>query len=167
MFLINRCLRFIIRDWWPHNWISNTALYQRCHQKPVSIEILEHVLERKWRWVGYTLGKGREEICKQALTVLFNEQHIPPYVVLQNPAAQLLIEILFSIVFIYLYFVTARSDNGRSLDRRRKCVRHAPAGKRWASESLCTRNHPIKSIATWWTFWKLTPIVKWSAANHS
>ncbi|XP_062708125.1 uncharacterized protein LOC134288178 [Aedes albopictus] len=51
---INRCLRFIIRTWWLHNWISNTELHRRCHQEPMSTEIRE----RKWSWVGYTLRKG-------------------------------------------------------------------------------------------------------------
>ena len=60
---VNRCLRYIIRAWWPHNWISNTELHRRCHQKPISTEILE----RKWRWVGHTLRKSGTEICKQAL----------------------------------------------------------------------------------------------------
>jgi hypothetical protein len=60
---INRCLRYIIRAWWPHNWISNAELHRRCHQKPVATEIRE----RKWRWVGHTLRRGGNEICKQAL----------------------------------------------------------------------------------------------------
>ncbi|VDO15268.1 unnamed protein product [Brugia timori] len=60
---INRCLRYIIRAWWPHNWISNAELHRRCHQKPISTEIRE----RKWRWVGHTLRKSGNEICKQAL----------------------------------------------------------------------------------------------------
>ncbi|XP_058816287.1 uncharacterized protein LOC131679564 [Topomyia yanbarensis] len=60
---INRCLRYIIRAWWPHNWISNAELHRRCHQKPIATEIRE----RKWRWVGHTLRRGGNEICKQAL----------------------------------------------------------------------------------------------------
>ena len=60
---VNRCLRYIIRSWWPHNWISNAELHRRCHQKPIATEIRQ----RKWRWVGHTLRRSGNEICKQAL----------------------------------------------------------------------------------------------------
>jgi len=60
---VNRCLRNIIRAWWPHNWISNAELHRRCRQKPIKTEIRQ----RKWRWIGHTLRKGGNEICKQAL----------------------------------------------------------------------------------------------------
>ncbi|XP_058449241.1 uncharacterized protein LOC131429207 [Malaya genurostris] len=60
---INRCLRYIIRAWWPDNWISNAELHHRCHQKP----ILTDIRERKWMWVGHSLRKRGNEICKQAL----------------------------------------------------------------------------------------------------
>lgn len=60
---INRCLRYIIRAWWPHNWISNADLHRRCHQQPIQTEIRQ----RKWGWVGHTLRRGGNEICKQAL----------------------------------------------------------------------------------------------------
>ncbi|XP_058456754.1 uncharacterized protein LOC131434127 [Malaya genurostris] len=60
---INRCLRYIIRTWWPDNWISNAELHRRCHQKP----ILTEIRERKWRSVGHSLRKSGKEICKQTL----------------------------------------------------------------------------------------------------
>ena len=60
---VNRCLRYIIRAWWPHNWISNSDLHRRCHQRPITTEIRE----RKWRWIGHTLRRGTTEICREAL----------------------------------------------------------------------------------------------------
>ncbi|XP_058827997.1 uncharacterized protein LOC131687920 [Topomyia yanbarensis] len=59
----SRCLRYIIRAWWPHNWISNAELHRRCHQKPIATEIRE----RKGTWVGHALHGSGDEICKQAL----------------------------------------------------------------------------------------------------
>ncbi|XP_055588419.1 uncharacterized protein LOC129740683 [Uranotaenia lowii] len=40
---VNRCLRNIIRAWWPGNWISNEELHRRCHQRALEIEIRERV----------------------------------------------------------------------------------------------------------------------------
>uniref|UniRef100_A0A1B0CEZ9 DUF6451 domain-containing protein n=1 Tax=Lutzomyia longipalpis TaxID=7200 RepID=A0A1B0CEZ9_LUTLO len=60
---VNRCLRNIIRAWWPHNWISNRDLHVKCDQRPIELEIRE----RKWRWIGHTLRKPADEICREAL----------------------------------------------------------------------------------------------------
>ena len=60
---INRCLRFILRVWWPNNWMSNDTLWQLCNQRPVETEIRE----RKWRWTGHTLRKNVNEVCREAL----------------------------------------------------------------------------------------------------
>jgi hypothetical protein len=60
---VNRCLRNIIRAWWPDNWISNAELHRRCHQRAIEIEIRE----RKWKWIGHTLRRGGNEICREAL----------------------------------------------------------------------------------------------------
>jgi hypothetical protein len=58
----NRCLRYILRVWWP-NVISNKDLYKRCTIKPIPLIIKE----RKWQWIGHTLRKEPDEICRQAL----------------------------------------------------------------------------------------------------
>lgn len=60
---VNRCLRRILRIWWPNNWISNDDLWKKCNQKPIYIEIRE----RKWGWIGHTLRKDPNEICREAL----------------------------------------------------------------------------------------------------
>lgn len=60
---INRCLRNIMRVWWPNNWMSNDRLWELCDQKPVDIEIRE----RKWKWIGHTLRKDANEVCREAL----------------------------------------------------------------------------------------------------
>ena len=60
---INRCLRYIIRAWWPDTWISNEELHRRCQQRPIETEIRE----RRWKWIGHTLRRGANEICREAL----------------------------------------------------------------------------------------------------
>ena len=60
---INRCLRKILRVWWPDT-ISNSNLWSKCKQLPIAIEIKK----RKWNWIGHTLRKPTDEICRQALT---------------------------------------------------------------------------------------------------
>ena len=59
---INTCLRKILKIWWP-NTITNIELHKKCRQKPVETEIKM----RKWRWIGHTLRKEPNEICRQAL----------------------------------------------------------------------------------------------------
>jgi len=64
---INRCLRRILNIRWPRT-ISNTLLWQRTRQIPVENEIRK----RKWRWIGHTLRRDKENIARQALD--FNPQ---------------------------------------------------------------------------------------------
>ena len=59
---VNKCLRRILRIWWP-NTISNDDLYVRCNQSPIVCEIKR----RKWNWIGHTLRKPVTEPCRQAL----------------------------------------------------------------------------------------------------
>ncbi|XP_052567667.1 uncharacterized protein LOC128093856 [Culex pipiens pallens] len=59
---VNRCLRNILRAWWPRNWVSNAELHRWCQQRPIHVEIQE----RKWRWISHTLRKDAHEICREA-----------------------------------------------------------------------------------------------------
>lgn len=58
----NRCLRSILKIWWP-NVISNDDLYRKCNIDPIS----SIIKRRKWKWIGHTLRKDPNEICRQAL----------------------------------------------------------------------------------------------------
>lgn len=58
---VNRCLRRILRIWWP-NTISNVNLLRKCRQRNIELE----VRERKWRWIGHALRRDGE-ICKEVL----------------------------------------------------------------------------------------------------
>ena len=59
---VNRCLRRILRIYWP-NVISNRELWERTNQQPIEIEIGR----RKWSWLGHTLRKQDSNITRQAL----------------------------------------------------------------------------------------------------
>lgn len=59
---INRCLRKILRVFWPAV-ISNNTLWQLTRQQPIQKEICL----RKWRWIGHTLRKPHDDIARQAL----------------------------------------------------------------------------------------------------
>jgi hypothetical protein len=59
---IHKQMRYILRVRWPEK-ISNTWIYQRANQIPVSTEIKR----RKWRWIGHTLLKPDENIVKQCI----------------------------------------------------------------------------------------------------
>ena len=59
---VNRCLRRILRIYWP-NVISNRELWERTNQQPIEIEIGR----RKWSWLGHTLRKQESNITRQAL----------------------------------------------------------------------------------------------------
>ena len=59
---INRCLRNILRIWWP-NKIRNEELWARTKQLPTTTQIKQ----RKWKWIGHTLRKGNTNITRQAL----------------------------------------------------------------------------------------------------
>lgn len=59
---VNKCLRRIMRIYWPLT-ISNEQLYQL-----TNCETLETTIKkRKWRWIGHTLRKPHDSICRQAL----------------------------------------------------------------------------------------------------
>ena len=64
---VNRCLRYILRIWWP-NIISNKDLWRVTDQEDINLEIRT----RKFRWIGHTLRKEDGEISKAAL--LWNPQ---------------------------------------------------------------------------------------------
>jgi len=59
---VNRCLRYILRIWWP-NVISNKDLWRITDQEDINLEIRK----RKFRWICHTLRKEDGEISKAAL----------------------------------------------------------------------------------------------------
>jgi hypothetical protein len=59
---VNRCLRYILRIWWP-NIISNKDLRKATGQEDINLEISK----RKFRWIGHTLRKEDGEIPKATL----------------------------------------------------------------------------------------------------
>ena len=64
---VNRCLRYILRIWWP-NIIFKKDLWKVTGQEDIYVEIRK----RKFRWIGHTLRKENGEITKAAL--LWNPQ---------------------------------------------------------------------------------------------
>jgi hypothetical protein len=65
--VVNRCLRYILRIWWP-NIISNKDLWKVTGQEDINTEIRK----RKFKWIGHTLSKEDGAIQKAAL--LWNPQ---------------------------------------------------------------------------------------------
>jgi hypothetical protein len=59
---VNRCLRYILRIWWP-NITSNKDFWKVADQEDINLEITE----RKFRWIGHTLRKEEGEIPKAVL----------------------------------------------------------------------------------------------------
>jgi hypothetical protein len=59
---INRCLRYILRIWWPRT-ISNRELWQLSGQTDINMEIRK----QKFRWTGHMLWKDDEQPPKVAL----------------------------------------------------------------------------------------------------
>ena len=59
---INRCLRRILRIYWPQT-ISNEELWKTTNQEPIETTIRR----RTWRWIGHTLRKKESDITRQAL----------------------------------------------------------------------------------------------------
>ena len=59
---INKCLRRILRIYWPQI-ISNQELWEKIAQEPIEIT----VKRRTWRWIGHTLRKPDSDVTKQAL----------------------------------------------------------------------------------------------------
>ena len=52
---VNRCLRYILRIWWP-KIISNKDLWKVTRQEDINVKIRK----RKFRWIGHTLRKDGE-----------------------------------------------------------------------------------------------------------
>ena len=63
----NRCLRRIVNIHWPDT-IRNSTLLERTRQQPMEMEITR----RKWRWIGHTMRKPRQNITRESL--LWNPQ---------------------------------------------------------------------------------------------
>ena len=59
---INKCLRSILRIWWPRR-IRDDELWRQTGQRPIEKEIKE----RAWRWIGYTLRRTDGHVAKTAL----------------------------------------------------------------------------------------------------
>jgi hypothetical protein len=59
---VNRCLRYILRIWWP-KIIPNKDLWKVTRQEDINVEIRK----RKFRWIGHTLREEDGEIPKSAL----------------------------------------------------------------------------------------------------
>jgi endonuclease/exonuclease/phosphatase family metal-dependent hydrolase len=59
---VNRCLRFILKIWWPKK-ISNQELWKKTGQVDINLQIKK----RKYGWIGHTLRKSTTEICHSAL----------------------------------------------------------------------------------------------------
>lgn len=59
---VNKCLRKICGIFYP-NVISNVELHTKTNQQPLG----EIILRRKWRWIGHTLRKSPDDLCRQAL----------------------------------------------------------------------------------------------------
>jgi hypothetical protein len=59
---VNRCLRHILRIWWP-KIISNKDLWKVTRREVINVEIRK----RKFRWIGHTLRKEDGEILKRVL----------------------------------------------------------------------------------------------------
>ena len=59
---IDKCLRRILRIWWPEK-IRNEELWERTSQ-----ELVKSIISRrKWSWIGHTQRKTKDNITKQAL----------------------------------------------------------------------------------------------------
>ena len=59
---VNRCLRQILRIWWPRT-IRNERLWQITNQQPIE----KQIIKRKYGWLGHTLRKPIGEIAHAAL----------------------------------------------------------------------------------------------------
>lgn len=58
----NRCLRQILRIFWPQ-WVTNEQLLELANLNTIECEIKK----RKWSWIGHTLRKPPQEISRVAL----------------------------------------------------------------------------------------------------
>ena len=59
---INRCLRRILRIYWPST-IGNFNLWEATGQEPVK----QQIMSKKWTWIGHTLRRPMDCIARQAL----------------------------------------------------------------------------------------------------
>ena len=59
---INKCLRSILRIWWPRR-IRNDELWRQKGQRLIE----EEIKERAWRWIGHTLRRTDRYVAKTAL----------------------------------------------------------------------------------------------------
>ena len=58
---VNRCLRYILRIWWPNTrTISNKDPWKVTRQEDINLEIRKI----KFRWIGHTLRKEDGEVPK-------------------------------------------------------------------------------------------------------
>ncbi|XP_065355315.1 uncharacterized protein LOC135949779 [Calliphora vicina] len=57
---VNRCLRRILRIFWP-NIITNNELWEWTRQSSIRSEIKR----RKWPWLGHTLRKPQDDVTRQ------------------------------------------------------------------------------------------------------
>lgn len=60
---VNRCLRIILRIFWP-NTVSNDQLLNMAKMSNINTEIRK----RKFGWIGHTLRREDDNICQRALT---------------------------------------------------------------------------------------------------
>lgn len=59
---VNQCLRRILRIFWPRV-VSNNRLWEQSNQQLMATEIKK----RKWRWIGHTLRRSRNDITRNAI----------------------------------------------------------------------------------------------------
>ena len=59
---VNKCLRTILRIWWPRR-IRNDELWRQTGQRPIE----EEIRERAWGWIGHTLRRPDGHVAKTAL----------------------------------------------------------------------------------------------------
>jgi hypothetical protein len=59
---VNRCVRNILRIWWPKT-TTNKELWETTQQIPIDRELKI----RKWKWIGHTLIKDQNNITRQGL----------------------------------------------------------------------------------------------------
>ncbi len=59
----NRCLRKILRIFWPQT-ITNVELYNQTRQEPLN----NYIKRRRWKWIGHILRMPQAKIPSVALT---------------------------------------------------------------------------------------------------
>ena len=61
---INRCLKKILRIYWPNN-IFNTERLQRANME--CMRRMVPMISQKWEWIGHTLRKDEKYIARKAM----------------------------------------------------------------------------------------------------